>query len=128
MTVKFLLPLVLVSALALTACGKNDADTTPAAAATPAPVTAPAETPAAVAPAETPAMAPAPTAAPTPEEAMKAIQAQAAQMTDAQKQETIAAARKAAEDAGKAQGLTDDQIKQAADMAETATKQMLGVQ
>jgi hypothetical protein len=126
MTVKFLLPLVLVSALALTACGKNDADTTPAAAATPAPVAAPAATPAAVAPAETPAMAPA--AVPTPEDAMKAIQAQAATMTDAQKQETIAAARKAAEDAGKAQGLTDEQIKQAADMAETATKQMLGVQ
>lgn len=127
MTVKFLLPLVLVSALALTACGKNDADTAPAAAATPAPVAAPAATPAAVAPAEAPAMAPA-AAAPTPEEAMKAIQAQAATMTDAQKQETIAAARKAAEDAGKAQGLTDAQIKQAADMAETATKQMLGVQ
>ncbi|MDB5587431.1 MAG: hypothetical protein JWP26_2401 [Devosia sp.] len=127
MTVKFLLPLVLVSALALTACGKNDAETTPAAAATPAPVTAPAATPAAVAPAETPAMAPA-TTAPTPEDAMKAIQAQAATMTDAQKQETIAAARKAAEDAGKAQGLTDEQVKQAADMAETATKQMLGVQ
>jgi hypothetical protein len=126
MTAKFLLPLVLVSALALTACGKNDADTTPAAAATPAPVAAPAATPAAVAPAETPAMAPA--AVPTPEDAMKAIQAQAATMTDAQKQETIAAARKAAEDAGKAQGLTDEQIKQAADMAETATKQMLGVQ
>ena len=122
MTVKFLLPLVLVSALALTACGKNDAET-PAAAATPAAVTAPAA-PAAV---EAPAMAPAATA-PTPEDAMKAIQAQAATMTDAQKQETIAAARKAAEDAGKAQGLTDEQIKQAADMAETATKQMLGVQ
>ena len=126
MTVKFLLPLVLVSALALTACGKNDADTTPAAAATPAPVAAPAATPAAVAPAETPAMAPA-AAAPTPEDAMKAIQAQAATMTDAQKQETIAAARKAAEDAGKAQGLTSEQIKQASDMADTATKQMLGV-
>ncbi|MDB5531286.1 MAG: hypothetical protein JWR51_4389 [Devosia sp.] len=122
MTVKFLLPLVLVSALALTACGKNDAET-PAAAATPAAVTAPAA-PAAV---EAPAMAPAATA-PTPDDAMKAIQAQAATMTDAQKQETIAAARKAAEDAGKAQGLTDEQIKQAADMAETATKQMLGVQ
>ncbi|MET3896513.1 putative membrane protein [Devosia sp. UYZn731] len=118
MTIKFLLPLVLVSALALSACGKNDADTTPAAAATPAPVAAPAEAP---------AMAPA-AATPTPEDAMKAIQAQAATMTDAQKQETIAAARKAAEDAGKAQGLTDEQIKQAADMAETATKQMLGVQ
>ena len=127
MTVKFLLPLVLVSALALTACGKNDADTTPDPAATPAPLAAPAATPAAVAPAETPAMAPA-AAAPTPEDAMKAIQAQAATMTDAQKQETIAAARKAAEDAGKAQGLTAEQIKQAADMAETATKQMLGVQ
>lgn len=59
---------------------------------------------------------------------MQAIQAQAATMTDAQKAETVAAARKAAEDAGKAQGLTADQIKQAADMAEATTKQMLGVQ
>ena len=124
MTVKFLLPLVLVSALALTACGKNEADATPAA--TPAPVTAPVEAPvAAPAPVETPAMAP---ATPAAEQAMEAIQAQAATLTDAQKQETIAAARKAAEDSGKAQGLTEEQIKQAADMAETATKQMLGVQ
>jgi len=64
----------------------------------------------------------------SPEQAMQAIQAQAATMTDAQKAETVAAARKAAEDAGKAQGLTADQIKQAADMAESTTKQMLGVQ
>lgn len=64
----------------------------------------------------------------TPEQAMQAVQAQAATLTDAQKTETVAAARKAAEDAGKAQGLTDDQIKQAADMAEQATKQMLGMQ
>jgi len=64
----------------------------------------------------------------SPEQAMQAIQAQAATMTDAQKAETVAAARKAAEDAGKAQGLTADQIKQAADMAEATTKQMLGVQ
>ena len=64
----------------------------------------------------------------TPEQAMQAVQAQAATMTDAQKTETIAAARKAAEDAAKAQGLTEAQIKQAGDMAEAATKQMLGVQ
>ena len=68
------------------------------------------------------------TTAVTPEQAMQAMQAQAATMTDAQKAETIAAARKAAEDAGKAQGLTAEQIKQAGDMAEQATKQMLGVQ
>ena len=115
MSVKFLLPAVIVSALALAACGKNDAAPTPPAAATTAPVTAPATTPAAA-------------AVPTAEQAMQAVQAQAATMTDAQKQEAIAAARKAAEDAGKAQGLSDEQIKQAADMAETATKQMLGVQ
>lgn len=119
MTIKFLLPLVLVSALALTACGKNEADTA-APATTPAPVTAPAPV------AETPAAAPA--AVPTADEAMKAIQAQAATMTDAQKQETVAAARKAAEDAAKAQGLTDDQVKQAADLAENAAKQMMGIQ
>jgi hypothetical protein len=117
MSVKFLLPLVLVSALALTACGKND---TPPAAATTAPVAVPAEG-AAMAPA-------AATVAPTPEQAMQAIQAQAATLTDAQKQETVATARKAAEDAAKAQGLSDDQVKQAADMAETAAKQMLGMQ
>ena len=64
----------------------------------------------------------------TPEQAMQAVQAQAASMTPEQKNETIAAARKAAEDAGKAQGLSEEQIKQAADMAEQATKQMLGVQ
>jgi hypothetical protein len=113
MSVKFLLPVVIVSALALAACGKNDAPTPPPAATTTAPVTAPATTPA---------------AAPTAEQALQAVQAQAATMTDAQKQEAVAAARKAAEDAGKAQGLSDEQIKQAADMAETAAKQMLGVQ
>ena len=64
----------------------------------------------------------------TPEQAMQAVQAQAATMTDAQKAETIAAARKTAEDAAKAQGLTEEQVKQAGDMAEQATKQMLGVQ
>lgn len=64
----------------------------------------------------------------TPEQAMQAVQAQAASMTPEQKNETIAQARKAAEDAAKAQGLTDDQVKQAADMAEQAAKQMLGVQ
>lgn len=64
----------------------------------------------------------------TPEQAMQAIQAQAATMTDEQKAQTIADARKAAEDAARAQGLTDEQITQAADMAEAATKQMLGVQ
>jgi hypothetical protein len=112
MSVKFLLPVVIVSALALAACGKNDAQTTPPAATT-APVTAPAAAPA---------------TAPTPEQAMQAIQAQAATMTDQQKQDAVAAARKAAEDAAKAQGMTDEQVKQAADMAETATKQMLGVQ
>lgn len=64
----------------------------------------------------------------TPEEAMQAIQAQAATMTDAQKQEAVAAARKAAEDMGKTQGLSDEQIKQAADLAETTTRQMLGMQ
>ena len=125
MTIKFLLPLVLVSALALSACGKNDTDTAaPAAPAAPAATIAPAAPAAPVA--ETPAATPA--AVPSADEAMKAIQAQAAAMTDAQKQETIAMARQAAEDAGKAQGLTDEQIKQAADMAETAAKQMLGVQ
>jgi len=64
----------------------------------------------------------------TPEEAMQAIQAQAATMTDAQKQEAVAGARKAAEDMGKTQGLSDEQIKQAADLAETTTRQMLGMQ
>ena len=113
MSVKFLLPVVIVSALALAACGKNDAQTTPPAATT-APVTAPAATPAAT--------------APTAEQAMQAVQAQAATMTDQQKQDAVAAARKAAEDGAKAQGMTDEQIKQAGEMAETATKQMLGVQ
>lgn len=68
------------------------------------------------------------TTAITPEQAMQAVQAQAATMSDAQKAETIATARKAAEDAATTQGLTAEQIKQAGDMAEQATKQMLGVQ
>jgi len=127
MTTKFLLPLLMVSALALSACGNNDTDNTPAAA-TAAPAAA-ASTATPAAPTTTPAAnsttAP---AAMTPEEAMQAIQAQAATMTDAQKQEAVAGARKAAEDMGKTQGLSDEQIKQAADLAETTTRQMLGMQ
>ena len=85
--------------------------------------------PASSSPAAEPAMAPAADATTmTPEQAMQAVQAQAATMTDEQKAETIAQARKAAEDAARAQGLTDEQVKAAGDMAEAATKQMLGVQ
>jgi len=64
----------------------------------------------------------------TAEQAMQAAQAQAASLTPEQKTETIAAARKAAEDAARAQKLSEDQIKQSGDLAETAAKQMLGVQ
>lgn len=63
----------------------------------------------------------------TPEQAMEAIKTQAASMTPEQKNEAVAQARKAAEDAGKAQNMSADQIKQMGDMAEQATKQMLGM-
>lgn len=130
MNSKILLSLAAVAMLSVAACSKPETppeastDTAPAAevvvpAAPAAPVAVPAE----------PAMAPATnTTAITPEQAMQAVQAQAASMTDAQKAETIAAARKAAVDAATTQGLTAEQIKQAGDMAEQATKQMLGVQ
>lgn len=58
---------------------------------------------------------------------MEAIKTQAATMTPEQKNEAVASARKAAEDAGKAQNMSADQIKQMGDMAEQATKQMLGM-
>lgn len=137
MTTKILLPLAALAMLTLAACSNPenaDAPETAAPAAAPAAEVAPAAAPAATAPAAAAAapaaaaMTPADAAAMTPEQAMQAVQAQAATMTEEQKTETIAQARKAAEDMGKAQGLTDDQIKQAGDMAEQATKQMLGVQ
>lgn len=130
MYAKLLMPAAVVALLAIAACGKKEEPVVPAAT---APVTAPAVTaPAAAAPAAPAAAAPAApsamTATPTtPEEAMKAIQEQAASLTPEQKQEAVAAARKAAEDAGKAQGLSEEQIKQAADMAESTTKQMMGL-
>ena len=124
MNTKFFLPLAALAMLTVAACSNPETPAEAPAATTPAAEAAPAAAPAATA---APAAAAAATNM-TPEQAMQAVQAQAATMTDAQKNETIAAARKAAEDAGKAQGLTDDQIKQAADMAEQATKQMLGVQ
>ncbi|HEY4200130.1 MAG TPA: hypothetical protein VGM83_06180 [Devosiaceae bacterium] len=118
MNSKFLLPLAALSILTLAAC-----DNKPAAPATPAATTQPAT------PAATPAApAAAPTGAMTPEQAMAAIQAGAAQMTPEQKTATVAQARKAAEDAAKAQGLSADLIKQTGDMAESAAKQALGVQ
>ena len=122
MTIKLLLPAALIAMLTIAGCGQNDtpAETTPAA--TVAPAAAPA---AAVAPAAATATTDATTM--TPEQAMQAVQAQAATMTDAQKAETVAAARKAAEEMGKAQGLTAEQIGQAADIAEDATKEMLGI-
>lgn len=121
---KLLLPVVLLSALALAACD-NKPEAPAASTETSAPATTPAE-PAAAAPA---AEAPAATApAITPESAMQAVQQQVGSMTDEQKQQTIADARKAAEDAAKAQNMTDEQVKQAGDLAEQAAKQTLGVQ
>ena len=128
MTTKILLPLAALAMLTLAACSNPEtpaeATTTALAAETAAPAApaAPAATPAA------PAATTADPAAMTPEQAMQAVQAEAANMTDAQKAEMIATARKTAEDAAKTQGLTDEQIKQAGDMAEQATKSMLGVQ
>lgn len=123
MTVKILLPLAAIAMLTLAACS-NPETPAEAAAETPA-VTEPAAAPVAAEPAMAPA---ADTTTMTPEQALQAVQAQAASMTPEQKTEAIAAARKAAEDAGKAQGLTEAQIKQLGDAAEQATKQMLGVQ
>ena len=128
MNSKVLLPVAAIALLTLAACSDPE---TPAEATTetPAADVAPVvETPAEV-PAE-PAMAPAAeTTDMTPEQAMQAVQAQAASMmSDEQKAETIATARKTAEDAATAQGLTPEQIQQAGDMAEQATRQMLGLQ
>lgn len=127
MKTKVLLPFAAAAVLALAACSNPEtadeatSETPPAAEVVPAVEAAP-EVPA------EPAMAPADLTTMTPEQAMQAVQAQAASMTEEQKAETIAAARKAAEDAATAQGLTPEQVKQAGDMAEQATKQMLGVQ
>lgn len=134
MTTKILLPLAALAMLTLAACSNPETPAEAPEAAAPAAEVAPAAAPAATAPAAAAAapaaaaMTPADAANMTPEQAMQAVQAQAATMTEEQKTETIAQARKAAEDMGKAQGMTDDQIKQAGDMAEQATKQMLGVQ
>jgi hypothetical protein len=108
MTAKFLLPIAVVALLAITACGKKEEPVAPAAA---TPVAAPV----------------AATTTPTPEDAMKAIQEQAAALSPEQKKQAVATARKVAEDAARAQSLPEEQIKQAGDMAEAATKQMLGL-
>lgn len=122
MNTKILLPFAAVALLALAACSNPE---TPAEPAATTEEVAPAVE---VVPAQ-PAMAPAAEAVTiTPEQAMQAVQAQAASMTPAQKTEAIALARKTAEDAATAQGLTAEQIKQAGDMAEQAAKEMFGVQ
>lgn len=127
MNTKLLLPVVLLSALALAACdNKPEAPAASTSTETSAPATTPAEPVAAAPAAEAPA-AEAP-ATITPESAMQAVQQQVGSMTDEQKQQTIADARKAAEDAAKAQNMTDEQVKQAGDLAEQAAKQTLGVQ
>ncbi|HEY4202640.1 MAG TPA: hypothetical protein VGM83_18980 [Devosiaceae bacterium] len=59
---------------------------------------------------------------------MAAAKEQAAQMTPEQKAALVAQARKAAQDAAKAQGLGDDVAKQAGDAAEALVKQTLGIQ
>lgn len=72
---------------------------------------------------------------PTPEAAMESVQkqldqmgAQVSQMTQEQKVNAVATARKTAEDLAKAQGLSDTDVKKAGDVAEASAKKMLGVQ
>ena len=125
---KFVIALAAVSMFALAGCGESEQKTEQApATTTEAPASAPAAT-------EAPAPAPAPAATETPatpmnvEDAMKTIKEQAATMTAEQKQLAIDTGRKPAEDAAKAAGQTADQIKAAADAAEKAIKEALGVQ
>jgi type VI protein secretion system component VasF len=118
--------MAIVAALALAACDNKPAEpsTTPETTTTePATPAAPTDTPASMGSAPN-AMAP---SAMTPDAAMQALQEQAAKMTPEQKQQTVDAARQTAEQAARSQGLTDDQVKQAGDLAEQTIKQSLGM-
>lgn len=106
MTIKFLLPLAAISVLALAAC---DGSTPSPSAAAPDEITAPA----------TPA---------TLDDAVKALQEQAADMSPGDKAAAIAEARKAGEEVARSQGLSDEMIKQAGDAAESAVKTALGLE
>lgn len=114
MTVKLLLPLAALSVLVLAGCDSSAPNTS---------ASVPAET--AAAPAEAPAAG---TPGAALDEAMKALQEQAANMSPEAKAAAVADARKAGEEVARSQGLSDEMIKQAGDAAESAVKKALGVQ
>lgn len=140
----FAIAATLAATLTLAACGnapEQPAETntsTPAAQSEPAPVV---ETPAPApavdpAPSEAPAVTlevPANTMVPgtgmTVEQAVDQVQQQVnqLQLTDAEKLQAVAEARKSAEDAARQSGLGEDQVKQAGDAAERAARIMFGI-
>ncbi len=129
----FAIAATLAATLTLAACGNAPEQpaetTTPAAQTETAPVVDPA-------PSETPAVTlevPADTMVPgtdmTVEEAVENVQqqVQSLELTEAEKLQHVADARKAAEDAARNAGLTEEQIKQAGDAAEEAARTMFGL-
>ena len=128
----FAIAAILATTLTLTACG--DAPDKPAETPAATTQTAPAADPA---PSEAPAVSievPANTMVPgtnmTAQHAQQQVQAQVEELklTDDEKRQAVADARKAAEDAARTAGLTNEQITQAGDAAEQAAKTMFGIQ
>lgn len=133
------LPFAVIASLGLAACSDapDTATTAPTevAPATDAMAPAPVETPA-TSTTETPATpvtgAPAGSAmdinAMMPEGAMEALQEQVANMSEADKQEAVAEARRTAEEIARQQGLSDDLIAQVGDQAEGAARELFGLE
>lgn len=132
----FAIAATLALTLTLAACGNApEAPAETPAAQTEAPVVdpAPAEAPVVeTAPAvtlEIPANTMVPGTDMTVEQAVESMQQQVdnMQLTEAEKLQSVADARKAAEDAARNAGLSEDQIKQAGDAAEQAARTMFGL-
>lgn len=105
--------LILFSLSALTACGKDEAETPQQ---EPAPVAQPAETEPAVQEPEVPADAP---------DLLETLKENSGVLTPDQEAEIVARARQNAESAAKSVGQNDEQIKLAGDRAEASAKQFL---
>lgn len=101
--------LILISLSALTACGKDDAETSQ-------PAQTPVETNSEVPEPEIPADAP---------DLLETLKENSGVLTPEQELEIVARARKNAEDAARSVGQSDEQVKTAGDRAEISARQFL---
>lgn len=74
------------------------------------------------------ALAPAAEAIANPQQTMDDLRARAGTMSEQMKQDAVVAARRAAEDGARALGQTESEIREAGDVAERSSRQMLGLQ